>query len=329
MKEHGLKVLVLGACGFLGKQVIAECQRQGIEFAGVCRCNGFDLRGEAVVRGLLSETMPKALVNCACHSGSVHYVNERPASVLCDNVRLLEALYRAAGAMENSPVIVNPVANCAYPGRSGVLREEEIEDGPVHKSVLGVGASRRLLLSLSCSYERELGLRSRNWLIPNAYGPGDHLDPRKTHALNGLILRMVFAQVQGTTDFVVWGSGQPLREWVFVEDVAWILVDSACREVPGETWPLNIAQRESHSIAEIAKVVAEALGYEGRILFDMRGPDGAPMKEMDDHNFRKAYPKYVFMPLRDGIQRTIEHYRGRLQSLSAREFDELACAIGE
>ena len=127
------------------------------------------------------------------------------------------------------------------------------------------------------------------------------------HALNGIIIRLLRARKAGERRFEIWGSGRPVREWVYVDDAARVLVQSL--EGGPQIDPVNIAQKQGHSIAEIAALAAKILGYEVELVFNTRYPDGAPSKILDDRRFREKFPHFRFMPIEDGILRTIDYYR--------------------
>src|SRR5207247_974779 len=161
--------------------------------------------------------------------------------------------------------------------------------------------------ALAASYQRQHGVGSVNWLVPNAYGPGDASDPDRVHALNGIIIRLLRARKAGERRFEIWGSGRPVREWVYVDDAARVLVQSL--EGGPQIDPINLAQKRGHSIAEIAALAATILGYEVELVFNTRYPDGAPSKILDDRRFRERFPDFRFTPIEEGIARTIDYYR--------------------
>ncbi len=137
---------------------------------------------------------PAAIINCAAHVGSVHYAMRNSADMMQDNVQIIMNLYRAVQRVCPTAKIIHPISNCSYPGEAVVQRESEWLDGPVHPSVRAFGSHRRLIYEVADCYRRQHGIRSINWLIPNAYGPGDRTDPDRVHALNGIIIRLIQAQ---------------------------------------------------------------------------------------------------------------------------------------
>ena len=309
--DNAKKVVVLGGTGFLGKHVMQRLAAQGHTAIALSRANGTDLRDLGALSAQLRTVQPDVILNCAAHVGSLHYVTTFAAEVVSDNLLMLVNLYRAAQATAPNALIVNPISNCSYPGAADIHTENEWEMGAVHDSVLAYGAPRRMIFAIAESYRKQYGTRSVNWLVSNAYGPGDHLDPNKVHALNGIIIRLIQARRRGDQTFVLWGTGKPLREWVYIEDVAKMLVQSAELATP-QVRPVNLAQNKAWSIAEIAEMAAATMQYPVQLVCDTSKPDGAPVKILDDKLFRSQWPEFAFTPLHSGIANTIAYYENAL-----------------
>jgi len=309
---NGKKVLVLGGHGFVGKQVMAQLAATSHHAVARSRRNGLDLTDCASAVAVFNEIKPDVIINCAAHVGSLHYVSEFAATVVDENMRMILNLYTAAQQACPDALIINPISNCSYPGDSLVQKEEEFWNGPVHKSVWSYGNMKRMLIVVSGCYHRQHKLRSINLLIPNSYGPGDYTDPNKTHAMNGMIIRMLQAKRKKDPSFEIWGTGKPTREWIYVEDLARMLVHAVGSE-DAMIDPINVAQNVAPSIGDSARLIKEVIGYPGELKFNTQFPDGAPTKQLDDTRFRKSYPAFTFTPLRDGIARTVAYYEEALE----------------
>jgi GDP-L-fucose synthase len=172
-----------------------------------------------------------------------------------------------------------------------------------------------MIYALAQCYALQHGLKSVNWLMPNAYGPGDSTDPEKTHALNGIIIRLVAAQRRGEKAFEIWGTGTAVREWIYVEDAARILVASI--GMAEQVQPVNMAQNKGYSIVEIARMACEALAYAAEFTFNAKYPEGTPVKIMDDERFREIFPGFCFTPIRDGIRNAVDYYREMIEHASS------------
>lgn len=300
-------VLVLGGDGFLGKRVAVNAKQAGHEVVVRSRSTGCDLLNIDSVMNCLKETAPSTIFFCAAHVGGVHYASRHPAEMIHDNSQMALNLYQAVSQAAPKAKIINPFSNCTYPGASSEQFEANWLDGPVHETVLAFAVARRLCYAVSKSYHLQHGIETSNWLVANAYGPGDHHDPDKVHALNGIIIRMLQAQSRGDREFEIWGTGNPIREWIYCDDAARLLVSSI--ETDSHIEPVNMGQNRGYSIREIAKIVAELIEYPVEFRYNTALADGAPCKILNNDKFRSLYSDFEFTELRKGVQATIDYYR--------------------
>jgi GDP-L-fucose synthase len=258
----------------------------------------------------IKEMKPDVIFNVASHGGSLHYVKEYAGDVFFDNVQMALNLYRAVKEHSPGSKIITPFSNCSYPGSSDVQEEENWLSGEVHPSIFSFGNSKRAIYYLSKCFYEQYNVKSVNLLLANTYGPGDSCDPNHTHALNGMIIRMLEAQKKGDDEFVVWGTGSPVREWTYVDDFIKSLV--LAMDVDHLEYPLNIGQGKGYSIKESALLIKEAVGFEGDIVFDTSKIDGDAVKIMSDKNFRKEFSEFEFYNHKKGIENTVSYYRRKL-----------------
>jgi len=295
----------------LGQHVVKTLKARGeTAVFSFSRREGVDIADFKIFSEKLKEVNPDVIINCAAHVGSVHYALEYSADMIRDNMQIVLNIYEGVKQVCPEAKIINPISNCSYPGDANTHYEPDWERGAVHPSVLAYASVRRMIYAFAECYRREYGVKSVNWLIANAYGPGDQIDPNKVHALNGIIIRLLKAQKGGDNTFEIWGTGKPTREWVYIEDVAKILVNSI--DIDEQIYPLNFAQNKAYSITEIAEIAAKLLNYSVTLTFNTKFPDGAPTKILDDRNFRQKYPDFKFTPLEQGVKNTIEYYKNIL-----------------
>jgi GDP-L-fucose synthase len=304
------KILVLGGTGFLGQHVVKMLKEKEYEVFSISRKEGTDITKIGEFKAKLAEIMPDAIINCAAHVGSVHYATQFAGDVIHDNMLIVLNIYDAVKEICPETKIINPISNCSYPGEANTHFEPDWEMGPVHDSVLAYASVRRMIYAFAESYRKQYQIKSVNWLIANAYGPGDYTDPNKVHAMNGIIIRLMKAQKNNDKTFEIWGTGKPIREWVYIEDVAKILVESL--DLNERVYPLNFAQNKAYSIAEIAEIAAKILEFDIEFVFNTKYADGAPFKILDDRQFREKYPDFKFTPIETGIRNTIEYYKNIL-----------------
>ena len=304
------QVLVLGGSGFVGRNVIATLKGRGIQSSSASRAEGIDLRDADQTVRLLESTQPRFVINCAANVGSLNYVTKQAAEVATDNTRMIINLYEALSRVSAHSVVINPIANCAYPASAESFSESAWWNGPLHHSVLSYGATRRMLWAVGECFKMQHGIRSISLLVPNMYGPFDSEDPNKAHALDALVVKLIKAQKRGASEVEVWGTGIAIREWLYAPDFGRIVADII--EAPqtlGLDEPVNIGQNVGLSVRELVGVIAAELQYSGKVKWDHSMPDGAPRKVMDDQKFRTIFPNFKFTSLGTGVRETCDYFR--------------------
>ncbi len=305
------KILVLGGHGFIGTSLIKALQSSNYGAIALSRKDGLDLSSYERTRKYIRLYQPDVIVNLAAHVGGLPYVSKRHGTIFADNSQMALNLYRIVQEVCPQTLIVNPLSNCSYPGEAEIYTESEWLNGHVHPSVQSYGNAKRFIHTLSNCYASQFGIKTSHYLIPNAFGPGDSTDPAKVHALNGMIIRMLKAEQEQQPTFEIWGSGQPIREWIYVEDVAKLLALAIDRNLSLDE-PLNLAQGKGYTIRESAVLIAQAIGFKGELVFRKDYTDGAPKKIMNPQQFQQVFADYQFFDHYDAICQTVDYYRGVL-----------------
>ena len=304
-----MKVVLFGANGFAGRNVANELRSHQVDLVESSLKTGLDLRDTAAAAAFLQQHQPTHIVNCAAHVGSLNYVTEKAATVVSDNARMILGMYEAVAQACPQALIINPIANCAYPAKADLFRESEWWDGHLHRSVLSYGTTRRLLWATAECFQMQFGIRSINLLVPNMYGPYDSTDPNKAHALNALISKFVKAEKIAQPELPIWGTGVAIREWLYAEDFARIIWEVLTQpDRSGLEEPLNVAQNDGLSVKELVEIIQQKFDYKGQVVWDRSKPDGAPKKVMDDTRFRQVFPEFAFTDFEAGIAQTIDYY---------------------
>jgi GDP-L-fucose synthase len=310
MDNKDIRVAILGGTGFAGTNVRNMLESSGFTLGIFSRTTGCDLLDLPTAWTKLDAFHPNYIVNCAALIGSVNYVTDFAADVIDVNMRIILNTYKIAQQMREA-VVVNPIANCGYPGIMDVYEEQHFWDGPIHPSVLSYGSTRRMMWVLSKCYSDQYGVRSINLIVPNMYGPFDSTNPNKTHALNALIIKFVKAVKYNTPEIEIWGTGKPIREWLYIKDFASI-IHKAILSHNTSLNPVNIAQNQGQSVIQLVETLRNLTGYTGKIVYNTKYQDGSPKKVMSDTLFRQQFPDFQFTDISSGIRETLEYYQNLL-----------------
>jgi GDP-L-fucose synthase len=297
------KVLVLGGFGFLGANVVAAFERKGYVVEACSRRTGVDAREEQSLAAALERARPEILVHCAARVGGIGYNAQFPVPIYEDNLRIgyqvVRAAYRA-GVRK----LVNIMPNCTYPGEMELYSEPQWWDGPMHPTVLSYSMPRKAFWVHAWAYQQEYGFGSIHLILPNLYGPRDHFDIVRSHALGALIRKVVDAKRSGAQQVEIWGTGHPVREWMHARDAAEGIVLAAERYDRIDV--LNLGCGQGCSIRELAEMVRELAGWRGEFVYDTSRPDGAPKKIMDVGKMRAVLAGWTPpTKLREGVAETI------------------------
>lgn len=271
-------ILVTGCTGFLGKRVCRLLELQGLPYLSISRLNGPDLRERRETLDFFQEKQPTKVINCAAFVGGIQFGYKHPAELFHNNLQMTLNLLEAAH-LSKVQRIVNPISNCAYPGAATFFKEDEFWDGPLHESVMVYGFARKASWVGAWAYAKQYGLDVINLILSNMYGPEDHFEEERSHALGALIMKIVRAKQSGQPQVIVWGSGKPVREWLHVDDGAEAMVRAL--QVAPSVDPINIGVGKGISVWEMASLIKDLVGYEGDLVLDPTKPDGAPYKTVD------------------------------------------------
>lgn len=300
------KIFVPGGNGFLGKRVVKKLKERGLDFVSLSLRDGIDFRDFIRTKELFEKERFDAVINCAAFVGGIQFGYEKPGEIFYNNILISTNLVESSRLADVSR-LVNPIANCSYPGHlTKDFKEEEWWDGPLHESVMVYGFVRKAAWVQSWAYYQQYGFEAINLILPNMYGPGDHFDETRSHALGALIMKFIEAKRKSLPKVLVWGSGKPVREWLYVDDGAEILIKSL--EIKPLVEPVNVGVGKGISILELAELIKEIIAYKGEIILDKSKPDGAPYKTMDNTKLKKIFNWTPPTSLREGLKRTVGWY---------------------
>jgi GDP-L-fucose synthase len=298
-------ILVTGSTGFLGRRVCRKLDALGLPYRTTSLSQGTDLRDRTATLELFRAVKPTHVLNCAAFVGGIQFGYKNSAGLFTNNllmsINLLEAVQEHGVSR-----LVNPISNCAYPGAATVFREDEFWDGPLHESVLVYGFVRKASWVGSWAFARQYNVDSLNLILSNMYGPEDHFEEERSHALGALVMKIARAKRERQPKVIVWGTGKPVREWLHVDDGAEAMVRGL--DVAPSLDPINIGVGKGISIIELATMIKELIGYEGALALDPSKPDGAAYKTVDGSRGEQHFGWRPSTNFRQGVQDTVQWY---------------------
>ncbi len=298
-------IIVTGCTGFLGRRVCKFLASLGRPYVGVSRRTAFDLRDAEATIEYFSKNRPTQVIHCAAYVGGIQFGLKHPAEIYRNNLLMTLNLLEAA-KRSNVKRIVNPISNCAYPASARLFREDEFWNGPLHDSVMVYGFARKASWVGSWAYAQQYGLDVINLILSNMYGPEDHFEEERSHALGALIMKIARAKMTEQPQVIVWGSGTPVREWLHVDDAAEAMVRGL--DVAASNELINIGVGKGISISEMAYMIKDVIGYQGELVFDTSKPDGAPYKTVDGSRGLRHFQWGPSRSFTKGVAETIEWY---------------------
>lgn len=249
---------------------------------------------------------PNIVIHSAAYIGGIKFGLDHSAEVYFNNILISTNLIEAA-RLTKVEKFISPIANCAYPDVvKKDFKEEEFWNGPLHESVMVYGLARKAQWAQTWAYSRQYGMKFVNLVLPNMYGPEDYFDEERSHALGALMMKIHRAKKKNLPEVLVWGTGKPVREWLYIEDGAESLIKAI--NIKHYVDPINIGIGNGVSIKDLALTIKKIVGYKGELVFDATKPDGAPYKVMNISKCKKIFRWYPKTSLEKGIRRTYNWY---------------------
>ena len=297
--------LLIGSQGFLGSHVKKELANKNIKFSEITGKSQVDITNLEEFNNFISEDKFDYIINCSAFVGGISFGFKYQADLLQINSLMATNIYEIA-KIHNIKKVINPISNCAYPGDQTVYKEENFWDGAPHESVFNYGLAKRIFVALGKSFYEQYNISSYSVVLSNMYGPGDHFEEERSHALGALIKKVAEAKNQDLKSIDIWGTGKPVREWLFVEDGARSLVKSLNMEEGNYLY--NIGVNKGSTILEIAENIAKEFFWDGNFKLDKSKPDGVMKKTVDGAYGKKLLNWEPEVKLDDGIKKTVQWY---------------------
>jgi GDP-L-fucose synthase len=307
-----LRVTVTGGAGFLGRFVVAKLREKGCADVSVPIVSDYDLTTEEAVVRMYDDLRPDVVVHLAAEVGGIGANRARPGRFFYANAAMGLHLIEHA-RRRGIRKFVQAGTVCAYPKFAPVpFREDTIWDGYPEETNAPYGVAKKALFVMLDGYHREYGLKSAVVVPVNLYGPGDNFDPATSHVIPALIRKCVEAVESGADAVGCWGTGAASREFLYVEDAAEAIVLAA--ERLEEPTPVNLGTGKEITIKALAETIARLTGFDGRLEWDPKQPDGQPRRCLDTTRADELLGWSADTAFEEGLRATIDWYRRNLGS---------------
>lgn len=314
LKSKRKSVYIAGHRGMVGSSLLRHLSASNETEITIRNREQLDLTDQAAVRQFFSKNCFQQVYLAAAKVGGIHANNQYPADFLYDNLMIQSNVIQAAFTAGVSKLMFLG-SSCIYPKHAEQpITESALLGGVLEPTNEPYAIAKIAGIKLCESYNRQHGTDFRCVMPTNLYGENDNFHPQNSHVVPALIRRFHEAKVANKREIVVWGSGKPRREFLHVNDMAVASIHAmnlSKRDYQSQTGErsshLNVGTGVDCSIAELANLISEVVGYQGDIVFDQTKPDGAPRKLLDVERMQKL-GWHASIPLKQGLERTYQWY---------------------
>jgi len=296
------KVLVFGSSGLVGQSLVKtlnSSEKVSEVFASTRK--DADLHNPNDINNLIEKFEPDYVVNCAAKVGGIHANNTYRAEFLLDNLKINLNLFDVIKNFKNIKV-VNLGSSCIYPlNAENPINENSFLEGKLEPTNSPYAIAKITGIELGREISKQYGIDIINLMPTNLYGPNDNFSDMNSHVIPGLIYRMHNAKVKKNDEFLIWGSGKPLREFMYVDDLSECINFLIGKELNEDL--INVGTGEEISIINLANMIKETMEYEGSIKTNLEMPDGNPRKLLDS-GLINSLGWNSSTSLKDGLKKT-------------------------
>ena len=306
-----MKILLFGSQGMVGSSVVrilSTNQNFEIIKSNRDKNNLFDFQS---TQRLIEETNPDYIINAAARVGGIHANNENRFEFITENLKINMNILESCKNNANIKII-NLGSSCIYPLEAkNPLKEEYIMTGKLEPTNSPYAMAKLSAIEIGDAMRKQFGHTIINLMPTNLYGPCDNFSENESHVIPGLIYRMHKAKMSKNKSFEIWGSGNPLREFLYVDDLSKAIELIINKNITDPI--LNIGSSEEISILELAKLVKKSVNFQGELTFDKEMPDGNPRKLLDSSKIL-SYGWKPKIELEEGIKNSYDWFLKNLVS---------------
>jgi GDP-L-fucose synthase len=313
------KIFVAGHRGMVGSAIVRQLNQLGYTNILLRAREDLDLTNQSQVNHFFEEVKPDYVYLAAAKVGGIHANNTYPADFIYQNL-MIEANIIHASYLNNVRRLMFLGSSCIYPKYAEQpIKEDALLTGPLEPTNEAYAIAKIAGIKLCQSYNRQHGTDYRSLMPTNLYGPGDNYHPENSHVIPGLIRRIHDAKINNKNEVIVWGTGTPKREFLYVKDLAHICIELMSLEkseynlVNENNSHINIGSGCEITIKEIAELISIEIGFQGEIKFNSNMPDGTPRKILNSRILNK-FNGEKFTTLKDGISETYSIYKKMIEN---------------
>lgn len=310
MEQHS-RIFVAGGRGMVGSAICRTLAAKGFDNVLAPTRDELDLGDQAAVAEWFAENRPEYVFLAAAKVGGIHANDTYPAEFIHDNLVIETNVIHSAWKNDTKKLCFLG-SSCIYPKHAPQpMNEDQLLTGPLEPTNEWYAIAKIAGIKLCQAYRRQYGFDAISLMPTNLYGPGDNFHPKNSHVLPALIRRFHEATEETRDEVVIWGTGTPRREFLHVDDLAdaclFLMHSYSSDEI------VNIGVGEDIAILDLAKLVADVVGFEGEILTDPSKPDGTPRKLLDVARLQKLGWS-ASIGLREGVRETYEWFLANQES---------------
>ncbi len=300
-----MKILVTGGSGFVGMNLIPKLKSVGHEVVAPTR-EEYDLLEQEQIRKLFADYTPDAVIHLAGHVGGILANKTYPGEFIYKNLGM-NTIFLEEARLKGVKRLIYPFGGCSYgKSSSNPIKENTLFTGLPDENSMFYSLSKAIGHMQIVAYRKQYGVDWVSIVPGNIFGPYDNFSEKNSHVIPGLIRRFHFAKERGDKKVEVWGSGTPIRDFIYIEDVADAIVIALDRH--HEELPINISSGKGVSIKETVETVKEVVGFEGELVWDKTKPDGHPIKIFDVTRMKEILEFEPKVTLKDGIKMTYDWF---------------------
>jgi GDP-L-fucose synthase len=274
----GKKIWITGHRGMLGSALIRSLSKEGANLLFVSS-QELDLRNQSKVLAWVDSNRPELVFHAGAKVGGIHANATLSANFLHDNLMIQTNVIDAAHQFGVRKLMF-VASNCTYPAKvAQPISEEALLTGPLEENIRSYAIAKIAGIEMCRAYRKQYGCNFISVIPPNLYGPGDNYHPQHGHVVSGILRRAHEAKIAGQHELVVWGDGTARREILYVDDLADAMKCLMAAEVTDDLF--NVGCGHDLSIAELAALIAEVVGFKGHVVYDKSKPNGTMKKLLD------------------------------------------------